>query len=303
MKRPMKGDQIEDLSKVRLPAYAFPKIDGFRCVLSHRPLTSRLSPFPNAHFDSELSNLLKEPLLDSEAVVGSRRGEGVLGRTSSGLTSRSGEPDFHLWCFDTPQLGYPFRDRLQLTQQIVNHLDHPRIHFLKPRLIETLDELQRYLDRRLEMGYEGIILRCPQGPYKFGKSTLREQWMMKVKPFEDFEARITGYFEERENTNEATREATGKLKRSSAKEGKKPKGTLGGFIGEVIDSKTLRRTGIEVRVGGGFTAPQRKDFWLRRDELVEAGALMKCKKQRMGEKDKPRHPNFICLRPEFDLSA
>lgn len=296
IKRPMKGDQIEDLSKVRLPVYAFPKIDGFRCVLADRPLTSRLSPFPNVHFDRELSKLLREPLLDSEAVVGSRRGEGVLGRTSSGLTSKDGEPDFHLWCFDTPQLGYRFEDRLKLTQQIIRDIDHPRIHFLKPKLIETLDELEEYLDRRLDMGYEGIILRCPNGPYKFGKSTLREQWMLKVKPFEDFEARITGYYEEMENTNEAKREATGKLKRSSAKEGKKAKGTLGGFIGEEL------KTGTPVRVGGGFTARQRKDFWAIKDELVAAGAIMKCKKQKMGEKDRPRHPNFVSLRPEWDIT-
>lgn len=300
MKRPMKGDQIEDLSKVRLPVYAFPKIDGFRCVLSHRPLTSRLSPFPNVHFDRELSKLLREPLLDSEAVVGSRRGEGVLGRTSSGLTSKDGEPDFHLWCFDTPQLGYRFEDRLKLTKQIIRDIDHPRIHFLKPKLIESLDELEEYLEVRLAMGYEGIILRCPNGPYKFGKSTLREQWMLKVKPFEDFEARIKGYFEEEENTNEAKREATGKLKRSSAKAGKKPKGTLGGFIGDELDSKG-KPTGVEVRVGGGFTAAQRKAFWAIRDELVAAGAIMKCKKQKIGQKDKPRHPGFISLRPEWDL--
>lgn len=120
--------------------------------------------------------------------------------------------------------------------------------------------------------------------------------MLKVKPFEDFEARVIGYYEEMENTNEAKRETTGKLKRSSAKAGKKPKGTLGGFIGKTI------KGGVEVRVGGGFTAAQRKSYWLRRDELVETGAIMKCKKQKMGEKDKPRHPNFLCFRPEWDIT-
>jgi hypothetical protein len=42
--------------------------------------------------------------------------------------------------------------------------------------------------------------------------------MLKYKPFIDAEGRIKGWFEEMENTNEAKREATGKLKRSSAKE-------------------------------------------------------------------------------------
>lgn len=296
MKRPMKGDQIEDLTKLRFPLYASPKIDGFRCVLGEYPKTSRLSRFPNEYFHREMRGLLPDGvLLDSEAVVGKRRGPGVLSRTSSGLTSREGEPDFTLWVFDTFQLGYGFDDRHLIASQIIRELGHPRIRLLRHTLIHSLEQLKEYVDTKLELGYEGVMTRSPPGPYKEGKSTLREQYLLKIKPFEDFEARITGYFEEMENTNEAKRLVTGKINRSSSKEGKKAKGTLGGFIGIEL------KTGVEVRVGGGFTARQRKDFWLRRDELVEAGAIMKCKKQKMGEKDKPRHPNFIALRPEWDI--
>lgn len=302
MKRPMKGVAVEDLSKLIFPIYAAPKIDGFRCVLSHRPLTSRLSPFPNVHFDSELTGLLDEPLLDAEVVVGSRRGKGVLQRTSSGLTSTDGEPDFTLWCFDTPQVGYNKRDRLQLTQQIVNHLDHPNIRFLKHRLIEDIDSLQYYLDRKLEQEYEGIMVYAPSGIYKFGKSTLREHYMLKIKPFETAEGRIKGWFEEMENTNEAKREVTGKLKRSSAKSGKKAKGTLGGFILDDI------KDGIEVRVGGGFTKDQRIGLWrlIQDDPKALIGKLVRYKKQKMGQKDKPRHPgfvDFVDFRPEWDFTG
>lgn len=293
----MKGVAVDDLSQLTYPLYAAPKIDGFRCVLSHRPLTSRLSPFPNQHFDKELTGLLKEPLLDAEVVVGSRKGKGVLQRTSSGLTSQEGEPDFTLWCFDTPQLGYNKRDRLQLTQQIVNHLDHPRIRFLKHRLIEDAHTLEAYLALKLEQEYEGIMVYGPSGVYKFGKSTLREHYMLKVKPFEDAEGRVIGYYEEQENTNEAKREVTGKLKRSSAKSGKINKGTLGGLI--LADVKS----GVEVRVGGGFTKDQRIGLWKIKDQLN--GKLVRYKKQKMGEKDKPRHPNFVefvDFRPEWDMT-
>ena len=103
-------------------------------------------------------------------------------------------------------------------------------------------------------------------------------------------------------TNEARREARGKCKRSAGRKGKKPLGTLGGFIGDELDSRG-RPTGKEVRVGGGFTAKQRKSFWAIADELVAAGAIIKCKKQKVGEKDKPRHPTFLSLRPEWDLAV
>lgn len=301
IKRPMKGVALDDLSQVQLPCYASAKIDGFRCVLGKQPLTSRLGPYRNPFLNRELGGLLPEPLLDGELVVGSKNAKGVLQRTSSGLTNSRGEPDFTLWVFDTPQVGYGFTDRLRLAKQIVEDLDHPRIRLLKHRLFGDRDSLAKFLDRCLERGYEGIITRSPHGPYKEGKSTLREQWMLKYKPFEDAEGRIKGWFEEQENTNEAKREATGKLKRSSAKAGKKPKGTLGGFILE--DCKTK----VEVRVGGGFTARQRQELWalIQRDPKALLNQLVTYKKQKVGEKDKPRHPNFVDFvhfRPEWDYT-
>lgn len=301
IKRPMKGVALDDLSQVQLPCYASPKIDGFRCVLGKQPLTSRLGPYRNPFLNRELRGLLPEPLLDGELVVGPKNAKGVLQRTSSGLTNSRGEPDFTFWVFDTPQLGYGFRDRLQLAEQIVTELSHDRIRFLRHKLISTREELERYAEGRLERGYEGIITRSIDGPYKEGKSTLREQWMLKYKPFEDAEGRIKGWFEEMENTNEAKREVTGKLKRSSAKEGKKPKGTLGGFILEDCTTK------VEVRVGGGFTARQRAELWklIQRDPKALLNKLVRYKKQKVGEKDKPRHPNFVefvDFRPEWDFA-
>lgn len=303
IRRPMKGVALEEdqFDRLVFPLYASPKIDGFRCVLGERPLTSRLSRFPNEFFDRNLTKVLpRNTILDGEVVVGKRRGKGVLGRTSSGLTSRSGEPDFTLWVFDTFQRGYGFSERHQLARQIIRDLDHPRIRLLKHTLILDLPMLQHYIDARLERGYEGVMVRSVDGPYKEGKSTLREQHLLKIKPFDTEEGRIKGWFEEQENTNEAKREATGKLKRSSAKSGKKPKSTLGGFILKDIKSS------VDVRVGGGFTKRQREGLW----KLIQSGydftgTLVRYKKQRVGEKEKPRHPgfvDFVDFRPEWDFN-
>lgn len=299
----MKGDAVTDLSVIRFPVFAFPKIDGFRSLLTAQcALTSSLTFFPNKHFTAATADLLNDsPNLDGEVTVGKKRGKGVLSRTNSGLTSQEGEPDWHLWVFDCPGKG-EYMKRYQLAGDVVAALSHPRIHLLKGKIIYTLKQLKRYIKKCLRKGYEGVITRDPEGLYKEGKSTINQQGMLKIKPFKDFEARIKGYYEEYKNTNEAKRNATGKLKRSSAKEGKVGKGTLGGFIGVVLDSKG-KETSTEVRVGGGFTKKQRTDFWARRDELVEAGAIMKCSEQLVGKKDKPRHPNFLELRPEWDITG
>lgn len=294
MKRPMKGAQVEDLSVVTFPKLASPKIDGFRCVVSDIARTSRMERFRNAHLHQTFEGLLPAGItLDGEIVVGKRRGEGVLGRTSSGVTSGDGEPDFTLWVFDAPREGLRFKDRLKLAKHTVKKLNHPRVRYLKHEVVNNLEELEAYLRKCLDKGFEGIMLRDPKAPYKEGKSTLKQQWLLKVKPFVDAEARIINYYEEKENTNEAKKDATGRSRRSSAKEGKRAKGTLGGFIGLDLS------TGCEVRVGGGFSAAQRKEFWAKRDEMI--GLIMTYTKQQVGEKDKPRHPNFKAIRPKTDM--
>lgn len=297
IKRPMKGAAVEDISDIRLPVFASPKIDGFRCVLDQTPKTSRLSPFPNLHLQDSLKGIVPlGEILDGEIVVGKRRGPGVLQRTSSGLTSVLGEPDFKLWVFDC--FGHePFQDRHMIAGTLVRELRNPRVRFLRHEFIKTRFDLKNYLVDCLDQGFEGIITRDPQGPYKQGKSTLREQFMLKIKPFEDAEGRVIGWYEQMENTNEAKREITGKLKRSSAKAGKLAKGTLGGLVLRDL------RTDVEVRVGGGYSDHQRAVLWRHRDQLL--GSLVRYKKQTVGEKDKPRHPNFVefvDFRPEWDMT-
>lgn len=293
----MKGEQVTDFQVIRFPCLGFPKVDGFRCILDKQPLTSRLGPFPNQAFTEMAKSLLpKGAMLDGEVTCGPPNAKGVLGKTSSGLTTITGRPDWFLWVFDCYDPFIPYSSRLIHAGILVRRLNHERIKMLPYRILENLEQLQAFLGECLADGYEGIITRDPEALYKEGKSTLRQQGMLKIKPFEDFEARITGYYEEMENTNAAVKDKTGKQKRSSAKSGKKPKGTLGGFIGTEV------KTGVEVRVGGGFTAAERKAFWLIKDDLVAAGALMECTKQLMGEKDKPRHPNFKRLRPDWDVT-
>ena len=109
----------------------------------------------------------------------------------------------------------------------------------------------------------------------------------------DDEFVIVGYFEEMQNTNEKELDERGYAKRSTKKEGMQPKGTLGGFI-----CKTT--VGDEFRVGSGFTAEMRKDFWQRKDEFI--GELAKVKYFEVGMDKVPLLPVFLDIRMEIDLS-
>lgn len=297
-KRPMKGEAIDDLSVIRYPVLAFAKIDGFRCIMDKTgAYTSRLVAFPNKSFMRATKGLVPDKAcIDGEIVVGSYCEGEVLQRTSSGLTRKDDpEPDWNYWVFDSFEPGVPFIERHEHAAMIVRRINHSRVKLLPYRECNNEDELQAFIDECLEAGFEGVIVRSYSGDYKLGKSTVRQGWMLKIKPFEDQEGEVIGYFEEMENTNEAKRETTGKLKRSSAKAGKKAKGTLGGLILRDLT------TGVEVRVGGGFTKEQRAQFWRIRDRLI--GQVVTYKKQKVGEKNKPRHPNFKCFRPGWDFDS
>ena len=55
--------------------------------------------------------------------------------------------------------------------------------------------------KNLDDGYEGLMLRAPDGPYKFGRSTVKENTLLKVKNFLDDEAEVIGFKEQTTNTN------------------------------------------------------------------------------------------------------
>lgn len=82
--------------------------------------------------------------------------------------------------------------------------------------------------------------------------------------------------------------ALGRTERSSVKANKTGKGTLGGFhVYDVV-------TGIEFRVGSGFTAEQREEFWIHQADII--GCTIKYKSFSIGVKEKPRHPVFLGFR-------
>jgi len=124
--------------------------------------------------------------------------------------------------------------------------------------------------------------RSPMGAYKYGRATLREGSLWKLKRFTDGEYRVVGIEEQMHNANEKTRDELGRAKRSSHKENKRGKNTMGALNG--VDTQT----GVEFDVGTGFTDVERQDIWDNwpRDK----GTLRKYKSLAVGVKDKPRHP-------------
>lgn len=138
------------------------------------------------------------------------------------------------------------------------------------------------------------MLRDPQGPHKFGRSTVRENWLLKVKRFEDSEAVVIGYEEEYQNTNEKVTNAFGRVKRGSSQAGRVGKGTLGKLILRDL------QTGVEFAAGSGLSAAQRASLWASRHSGLN-GQIWVYKHQPYGVKDKPRLPVLKGPRDKRDM--
>lgn len=283
-----------DFSKIQYPVFASPKLDGIRCsIVDGKALSRTLKPIPNKHISGLLSDSRLNGL-DGELIVGDPTSKTCYTDSVSNVMAFDKVPDFMYYvfdCHDIPEATY--RHRLEcLHAGFRNH--HPNISVLGQNLLHNEGEMLTYEAYCVVQGYEGIILRHPEAPYKFGRSTVKEGYLLKVKRFEDSEAVIIGFEEEMFNGNAAETNELGRTKRSTAAAGLSGKGTLGAFlVRDVV-------TGVEFSIGTGLTAAQRAEAWGARDRLVSS--LVKYKYFPVGVKVAPRHPVFLGYRSPLDMS-
>ena len=300
----------EFFAKVRYPVIATPKLDGIRCVTltpvpgftCSRPALRSLDDVPNVHIrklmmdlppglDGELMTYGQAELFDKEPRVQ------PFYQIQSSVMSHAGTPDFKFHVFDHINFDaeYPWNESYRSRLDRLVGLKLPdfcvRVEWATR---ETREEIEEYEAWALERGYEGICWRHYDAPYKYGRSTLREQALVKMKRFITAEAKIVGTYPLRHNANEAKINALGHQERSTHAAGMVEMDTLGGFEVEDVE------TGAQFCVGSGFTQAQRDDYWVRRAEML--GQLVTYKCQPHGKKEKPRIPIFIAIRDPRDLS-
>ena len=290
-----------DAAKLRLPAYASPKLDGIRGLVQGGTLLSRsLKPIPNKHIQSILGDEILNGF-DGELIVGEPTSSTCYTDSVSFVMARDKVGPFNFYVFDLhdmPEHGY--EDRLLSLKTISDDqrlatLHHPdvRVHILEQRLIKTLDDLAEYEAHCVDAGYEGLILRKIDGVYKFGRSTVNEGLLLKVKRFVDGEATVIGFQEQMENTNEKTTNELGRSKRSSHKAGLVGKGTLGALLLRDLES------GVEFSCGTGMDDRTRQWIWDHRSEVQDM--IWKYKSFPVGVKTLPRHPVSIGPRSPLDM--
>lgn len=283
---------LEGLQSLQFPLWVTPKLDGIRCLIgprsqkgrdtTPRTFSRRMKKIPNQYIQDWVEDHLhSQHQLDGELILPNA----TFHETQSWVMTKYAVPklfEYHVFdCWsEFAQFGY--LRRLQILQRYSFHMSNLKL--VLPIEIKTPEDLLTCFEDAINVGHEGLILRSSDGPYKQGRSTLLEGYMLKLKQWKDAEAEIIGLEPLYENNNPQETDETGYSKRSSHKANLKTTSKLGALLVRDVENE---RT---FKIGSGFTEHQRVTYWGRRKELI--GTIVTYKYQVQGEKDKPRSPIF-----------
>lgn len=274
------GDETEKiLSNLRFPYLMSPKYDGVRGHNQEGYVVSRnLRPLSNNNLQ-ESYGWSKYFGYDGEFIVGEPYDKKVFNKTTSVVASHDKDTsDLRWYVFDYTEAGLhiPYYRRLE-------YIVYDNLVLAVPQtVVNNYEELLAIEESYLDLGYEGAMLRDPEGRYKEGRSTLKENILLKLKRFTDDEAVVIGFEERMHNANAKTLVKNGKAVRNHCADGLVGLDTLGAI--------RVRWKGIEFNIGSGFDAAEAQEVWDNQHKYL--GQYCTFKYFAHGMIDAPRHPVF-----------
>lgn len=240
---------IKILDVVNYPVRVEPKLDGLRCVAVKANGVVTMYTRNGTVLDTlpTIKNALEAADYDNVVLDGEAMGEDWNESASILMARKTKKDDSSIAynVFDAVMLpdwaqqtcNVPYHERLKLVEAIVK---------LVPVAIETTDavirqvngatvanekELMNFYSDTMGHGYEGIMLKDLNAPYRFKRSDA----ILKMKPVVTYEGVIVGHYEGRAGT--------------------KREGFFGGF-------EVVLPNGVVTRLGGGFNDKLRAEIQL-----------------------------------------
>ncbi|PIG08532.1 DNA ligase [Comamonas sp. 26] len=162
--------------------------------------------------------------------------------------------------FDLPAAAGSFDERLPLLKQTVAKINQPWVQMVAQQKLSSDAQLQALLNHVVKDGAEGLMLHKGSAPYRSGRS----DDLLKLKPFDDAEARVIGY--------------------------KPGRGQWQGMTGALIVQSPQ---GLQFALGSGLNAEQRKN-------PPSLGSWVTYRYQGLHEKSGlPRFARFVRVRDEL----
>ena len=294
--KPMLAGKCTDVSKLKYPVLASLKLDGVRCIMVSGKLMSRtLKPIPN-HLVQEVFKDVPDGS-DGELIIGDPTAFNAYRKTVSAVMGDGNDiSGLRFYVFDNFKYDAPFVSRHNHLMTTICELNTQGLEVLSHRLCIDEQELNDFEAKAVDAGHEGVMVRSLGGPYKQGRSTEKEGYLLKIKRFEDAEAEVTGFEERMHNGNSATTNALGRTERSSHKENLIGRGDLGALT---VKGLQAPYKGVEFNIGSGFDDEERMRIWQNKSEYV--GKIVKFRYFPLGSKDRPRFPTFEGIRDERDM--
>jgi len=305
--RPMLAHNEEvDLTKIKYPILASTKLDGIRCIFMDGKMLSRsLKPIPNKQLQAKFKTLADYSKEYNIILDGELYGEGMTFQEITHFVmtqdlddpkniKKVGHPEtvpdkLKFYCFDCVDkldFNMEFINRLQEVEEMSYYDDI--VEVVEQEAVHSKEAVLKYFEDVLERGYEGLILKSYECPYKRGRCTFREGFMFKVKPYQTFDAPIIGIEERYMNTSESYINELGKQQKHNLKEAMKPTGIAGSLIVDYNgETQKIALTGDE---------HFRREIWVNRNNYI--GKWIEYKGMLVGSKDRVRHPTFVRFRED-----
>jgi DNA ligase-1 len=239
---------------IKFPVRVEPKLDGLRCIaIKHNGVVtlytrsgSVLQTLPKIKKVLE-DCPMDEFVLDGEAMINRADLESWNDSASVIMSHKNKKDDvdmtlnvFDSMSFETwkSRKSWTLDVRLQFRDIVLKKSNSTSVVPVFGKLVNSLEELVEYFNECLEHGYEGIMIKDPNGLYEWKRVKTS---VMKYKPVETHEGIVVGWYK--------------------GGVGTKHEDTFGGF--EILGSN-----GAITRVGGGFRDEQRDEIGKDPDSYV-----------------------------------
>jgi DNA ligase 1 len=186
--QPMLADNGKK-AKIPFPAYIQRKYDGLRCMRVQKDGNNIMMSRGNKVYDvKHIAKELREIFPDDKMTDGELYVHGISLQTINSWVKRQ-QPntlkiEYHI--YDIPGSG-TWEERLKYLKSI--KFNGGNVKFVETFVVNSIHEIEKLHDQFIEEGYEGAIIRLPDGLYEFGK---RSKSLLKWKNFEDKEFKIVG---------------------------------------------------------------------------------------------------------------
>lgn len=269
------------LAPIKYPVYVDPKLDGFRLVAIKESGKVSLWTRNGNELETlpELKKVLEASTYDDMVLDGEIFGTDWALSASVVLSEKNCKDEtllnYHV--FDAipvadwkrAKCNLTLRERQEILVKIIKMIDSGRVQIVLGCFVENEQELLEAYEEHLSSGWEGAMVKDPDGTYDFRRSNS----VLKMKPVSTHEGVVVGWYEGKSST--------------------KWEGLFGGF-------EVMLANGVMTRVGTGFNDSLRGSIH-GDGPMSYKGRIVEVAGQLLTDDGKIRFPRFKRFRDPRDV--